>query len=34
MLTFWLQWIAAFLIVAGILAALAGAEDWWIRRHP
>lgn len=28
-MTFWLQWIAAFLIVIGILMIAVGIEEWW-----
>ena len=28
-MTFWLDWIAAFLIVIGILIIAAGVQQWW-----
>jgi uncharacterized membrane protein YidH (DUF202 family) len=29
MTPFWLQWIAAFLIVIGILSVGVGVTEWW-----
>ncbi len=31
-LPFWLQWIAAFLIVTGGLSVIVGVTEWWTWR--
>jgi hypothetical protein len=28
-MTLWLHWIAAFLIVNGILSVVVGMKEWW-----
>lgn len=29
----WLDWLAAFVIVIGILSVGVGMQEWWLRRN-